>query len=321
MTPPKVSVCIPTYNYARYLPEAIESILNQNFTNFELLIIDDCSKDNTAEVVQRYAAQDSRVLFSVNSPNVGMVNNWNLCLQRARGEYIKYVFGDDVLCSRDALSKMMEPLAQNPSVSLVASARKIIDNESRFSRTRSSFRKSLIMPGDQAIRRCVFEQKNLIGEPTVVMFRKADAGRGFNARYRQIVDLEMWYHLLEKGRLVYLTEPLCAFRCHPDQQSEHNSRSNVTLDDMVLIFEDYLAKPYLHFGALDRRRIAYDYCYFVWKYYRKKTMTRAEAEQRINDSLGFGKFRAWLPFYKIARPCMKLSRHLARRFGRQQSYP
>jgi len=74
------------------------------------------------------------------------------------------------------------------------------------------------------------------------MFRKADAVRGFNKDYRQIVDLEMWYHLLEQGKLAYLNEPLCAFRCHPDQQTEHNSRSNATLDDTTLLLNEYLKK-------------------------------------------------------------------------------
>jgi len=318
MTPPKVSVCIPTYNYARFLPEAIESILNQNFTDFELLIIDDCSSDNTAEVVCAYAAKDRRISFSVNSPNIGMVNNWNLCLRRARGEYIKFVFGDDVLISKDALLKMMEPLMRDKSISLVASARKIIDEQSNISRTRSSFWRPTLIAGDEAIRRCVFEQKNLIGEPTVVMFRKKDCARGFNARYRQIVDLEMWYHLLEKGRLIYLTEPLCAFRCHPDQQSEHNSKSNATLDDMALIFDDYLARPYLHFGWLARRIIAYDFCYFVWKHYRKNTMSKEEAVSRINRWVRFQKFILLLPLYKLVRPFLKLVRHIARKIGHNE---
>ena len=238
MTPPKVSVCIPTYNYARFLPEAIESILNQSFTDCELLIIDDCSQDNTSEVVQRYAVKDARIRFSVNSPNIGMVNNWNLCLREARGEFIKFVFGDDLLTSKDALRKMLAPFIADSSISLVASARDLLDAESKVTRTRSSFGKTMVIGGDEAIRRCLLEQKNLIGEPTVVMFRKKDATRGFNKDYRQIVDLEMWYHLMEQGKLAYLSEPLCAFRCHPDQQTEHNSRSNATLDDTTLLLKE-----------------------------------------------------------------------------------
>ena len=316
---PKVSVCIPTYNYARFLPEAIESILNQNFTDFELLIIDDCSKDNTAEVVQRYAAKDARIRFSVNSPNIGMVNNWNLCLREARGEFIKFVFGDDLLTSKDTLKKMLAPFAADSAISLVASARDLLDAESKVIRTRSSFGKTTVLDGDEAIRRCLLEQKNLIGEPTVVMFRKKDAARGFNKDYRQIVDLEMWYHLMEQGKLAYLNEPLCAFRCHPDQQTEHNSRSNATLDDTTLLLKEYLKKPYLHFGWWDRTLITYDFCYQVWKTYRKNKLSQEHALETINKACGYTKFRVTLPLYKIVRPCRKLIRHVARKTGGQEA--
>ncbi len=315
MKPPKVSVCIPTYNYARFLPEAIESILQQDFTDFELLIIDDCSKDNTAEVVQEYAAKDARIRFSVNSPNVGMVNNWNLCLREARGEFIKFVFGDDLLTTPDALRKMLAPLLADPSISLVATARNLIDPESKVMRTRSSFGKTTVIAGDAVIRRCLLEQKNLIGEPTVVLFRKKDAARGFNKDYRQIVDLEMWYHLLENGQLAYLNEPLCAFRCHPDQQTEHNSRSNATLDDTTLLLNEYLKKPYLHFSGVGRKLITYDFCYQVWKTYRKNKLSEEHAMATINKACGFTRFRLFLPLYKIIRPIRKLIRHLARRMG------
>ena len=64
---PKISVLIPTYNYARYLPEAIESVLSQDFKDFELLVVDDCSSDNTAEAVQPYCARDSRVQLIVHA--------------------------------------------------------------------------------------------------------------------------------------------------------------------------------------------------------------------------------------------------------------
>jgi glycosyltransferase involved in cell wall biosynthesis len=85
MNSPRVSVLIPTYNYGRYLAEAIESVLAQDFLDLELLIVDDCSTDNTREVIQPFCDRDARVHFTVNSTNLGMVNNWNHCLKQARG--------------------------------------------------------------------------------------------------------------------------------------------------------------------------------------------------------------------------------------------
>ena len=106
---PKVSVLIPTYNYAHYLPLAIESVLNQDFTDFGLIIQDDCSTDNTDEIVERYLS-DRRLIFETNESNLGLAGNWNLCLAKARGEYIKFIFADDLLASQDCLAKMFSVL-------------------------------------------------------------------------------------------------------------------------------------------------------------------------------------------------------------------
>ena len=94
---PKISVLVPTYNYARYLPQTIESILRQTHSNFELLISDDASTDGSAEIIRHYADRDSRIRFMIHPTNLGMVANWNWCLQQARGDYVKFVFGDDLL--------------------------------------------------------------------------------------------------------------------------------------------------------------------------------------------------------------------------------
>ena len=76
MTPrPKISVLIPTYNYARFLPAAVESVLAQDFREFELLISDDASTDGSAEVIRSYAERDSRIRFRLHTANLGMVKN------------------------------------------------------------------------------------------------------------------------------------------------------------------------------------------------------------------------------------------------------
>ena len=116
MTLPKISVLIPTYNYVRYLPEAIESVLEQDWRDLELLISDDCSTDGSGEVIAQYAAKDSRIRFQIHPTNLGMVQNWNWCLSEARGEYIKFLFGDDKLASPQALGKLLQLLAANTSV-------------------------------------------------------------------------------------------------------------------------------------------------------------------------------------------------------------
>ena len=199
MNPPKISVLIPTYNYARFLAEAIESVLAQDFQDFELLVVDDCSADNTAGVVRPFCARDPRVHFAVNSADLGMARNWNQCLEQARGEYIKLLFGDDKLFHPQALSKLLALMDQYPSAVLAASARTILDEKSNVVDVYRDLAEGC-HEGRKVITACLMENgKNLVGEPSAVLFRKSDARRGFDAAYRQVADVEMWFNMLEKG--------------------------------------------------------------------------------------------------------------------------
>jgi glycosyltransferase involved in cell wall biosynthesis len=196
---PQVSVLIPTYKYARYLPQAIDSVLNQSFEDFELLISDDDSKDGSAEIIQAYAAKDRRIRFALQSPNLGMVRNWNWCLEQARGAYVKFLFGDDFLMRPDAIRKLFEMMETRPDITLAASARTVVDENSRPIELWNNIQHTGVFNGMNVISWSLRANCNLVGEPSVVMFRKSDAGRGFDLSYKQVVDWEFWIHLLERG--------------------------------------------------------------------------------------------------------------------------
>src|ERR1700730_1657446 len=218
--PPKVSVCIDSFNYGRFLPEAIESVLGQSFQDFEIIILDDCSTDDSFEIAQRYAAQDSRVKALRNSANLGMVKNRNACLAQARGEYVKWLHADDFLCSTEALGRMAAALDDNKAVSVVASARRIVNEQSKPIDTWSCFNQERPIAGTTVINRCLFEHRNLIGGPSAVMFRGALAARGFDEEEMAVGYVENCFHLFKQGCFVYVREPLCAFRTHSRQQTE-----------------------------------------------------------------------------------------------------
>lgn len=227
MKTPAVSVLIPTYNYARYLPEAIESVLAQDFADFELIIADDASSDDTVEVCEAYARQDPRIRFFRHEKNLGMVENWNWCLRHACGKYIKYMLADDKFAKPYALRKLVEAIEQRPGISLVTSARALMDAESKTIGVWNPLgRRIRYFCGKTLIRKCLRRDLNFIGEPTAGLFRREDASRGFDKDYRQLVDLEMWFHLLLTGDLIYLPECLCFFRQHSEQQTVQNRKDD-----------------------------------------------------------------------------------------------
>jgi glycosyltransferase involved in cell wall biosynthesis len=121
---PTFSVYIPAYNRARYLGQAIESVLNQTFEDFELIIIDDCSTDNTKEVVHGY--KDKRIRYYYNEKNLGCVASHNKGLTLARGRYIHPLDSDDLLFPAN-LEEKEHLFSRNPNTGLVYSDANIID--------------------------------------------------------------------------------------------------------------------------------------------------------------------------------------------------
>src|SRR5918993_1638629 len=94
---PLVSVLMTAYNREKYIGEAIESVLSSTYTNFELIITDDCSNDRTVPIAKEYADKDGRVKVFVNEKNLGDYKNRNQAASYARGKYIKYLDSDDMM--------------------------------------------------------------------------------------------------------------------------------------------------------------------------------------------------------------------------------
>ena len=106
---PRVSIGMPVYNGERYLRSAIESILAQTFQDFELIISDNASTDNSLSICQEFADQDKRIRIIEQSKNIGAMANFNFVAKEARGEYFKWAAADD-LCAPQFIEKCIEVL-------------------------------------------------------------------------------------------------------------------------------------------------------------------------------------------------------------------
>jgi len=127
---PRVSIGVPVFNGERYLAEALDSILAQTFSDFEVIISDNASSDRTGEICSAYAAKDCRVRYNRNYDNLGAAKNFNLVFELARGEYFKWASHDDMI-GPDVLAKCVEVLDGDPSVVLCCPKATIIDDAGR----------------------------------------------------------------------------------------------------------------------------------------------------------------------------------------------
>lgn len=120
---PLVSVILPVYNAEKYLKESIDSILNQTFTDFEFIIINDGSKDKSADIIKSYS--DARIVY-IEQQNIGLANTLNKALGIAKGKYIARQDNDDI-SHKDRFKKQVEFLEKNPTIALVGTWARIID--------------------------------------------------------------------------------------------------------------------------------------------------------------------------------------------------
>jgi glycosyltransferase involved in cell wall biosynthesis len=257
--PPKISVCIPVKNGGAFLPLAVESVLGQSFEDIELIIVDNCSSDGTAQWIEKRLASAPRIRFYRNTTDIGMTANFNACLKQAQGEYVKFLCADDLLLPQ-SLQRMSRVLDADPRVSLVVGARRLIDESGAKITTRRYAGSDISVPGPQVINKCIFGG-NDIGEPSAVMFRRAAAARGFQESLVQLMDLEMWFCLLEQGNMASLADEVCAIRRHPGQVTRGSITTGALIDENIALFQEYGGRPYISktiFNAMMRKvRMAY----------------------------------------------------------------
>jgi hypothetical protein len=247
----KVSVLVPVFNAERYLGECLESILAQDFPSFEIIISDDASTDNSGRIIERYAARDSRIRWWKNPRNLGEADNSNLCLKAAKGEYIKLVHADDLLLSPCAISKMVAAMEAYPEASLVGCFQHFTPTDVRFCfEPQVLSQRMQCFNGREMIVQCLEKDANLIGNPSQTLFKRSQAQRGFDDRFRLKVDYEMWFHLLEQGDFVHLPEALATWRLHSTQQTTL-ARGTEPPSGLLLV-QTYYEKAWLQEAASPR---------------------------------------------------------------------
>jgi glycosyltransferase involved in cell wall biosynthesis len=246
---PIVSICIPTFNGALWIREAIESALAQDFPSFEVVVCDDASDDDTVVLARQFA--DERVRVVVNPQRVGMARNWNRSVRASKGTYVKFLMQDDLLAP-DCIGRMLEVIEAEPEVGMVFSGRELaledpgdpasIDFRKRFGAVHVRLGPLVRVNPGRALFAVMERDRfrdNLIGEPTAVMVtREALLKLGlFNVQLHQLTDLEMWLRIASSYRVGFIAEPLATFRVHARSASTLNERSGSDWLDRVWLLE------------------------------------------------------------------------------------
>lgn len=218
-SPPMVTVLMPVFNGERFLSEAVDSILNQTFADFEFIIIDDGSTDGTARILDSYT--DRRIVRVCKPQNEGIVAALNHGLDMARGEFIARQDADDV-SAQERLERQVARFRKSPELVVLGTAFRMVDRQGLERRVH-------VHPAtDPAIRWQMLHRTGFC-HPSVMM--RADVLRRHGLRYDggwlHAEDYEFWGRLLEHGRGANLDQVLVSYRLHGEQVSERNHEEQI----------------------------------------------------------------------------------------------
>jgi glycosyltransferase involved in cell wall biosynthesis len=219
---PRVSIVLPNYNYARYLDERVQGLLDQSYRDFELVIVDDASTDESLEVLEQYR-HDTRVRVHTRAENSGRVYaSWNEGLKLCAGELVLFAGADDA-AEREMLERLVACFDQHPSIVLAHCAFMTIDEIGHINATRiplppqadfivdSLANDYVAAPGEEWLRLLV---TNFIWNASGVLMR-TDAVRangGFDAEMLIASDWLLYQQLTRTGGAAYVSHPLNSFR-------------------------------------------------------------------------------------------------------------
>ena len=254
---PLVTICIPVYNGQKYLDECISSATSQTYENIEILLIDDCSQDNSIALIKMYQGKDSRIQYIINDRNIGFVNNWNKCIQNAKGNYIKFLFQDDFM-EVGCVERMLQACLTNNTKLVICSRAYVFNDSSNISiiktYTEDVFKLESVFstPGflnDKTILDIAQTKllQNFIGEPIVLLFHKSILEKIglFNVALLLLVDYEFCLRAILNTPVYFIPEKLVTFRVHHESETfkENESltkRVKIQLIEPTVLFHEYL---------------------------------------------------------------------------------
>jgi len=234
-TVPELTVCIPTYNAAHFLMEAIDSVMRQGLSDFEILIIDNASTDETSSLIE--SLKNPYIRFVRNEVNVGACGNHNICMDLATGRYVKFLCADDVLLD-GVLNKQLNALKAHPEVSLVSCNLIVTDENLKETGGLRFFPGHA--KGSRVIAACLGAVNNFIGGPSNVMFlRSASEDVRFDLKYRWLTDLKCWLEILQKGEYINIDEPGYLYRRHSSTDTLLSCPPEIHIGESLRLIEDF----------------------------------------------------------------------------------
>ena len=246
---PLVSIVIPTYNQAEYIAETIQCLLNQEYRNIELIVVDDGSTDNTAEILSGFKS-NIKIIHQPNSGQSSAINNgWALC----KGDLLGYLSSDDLLVPQ-AVSKIVDFILRDSGIVCAYPNSNLIDEKSKVTKARICKKFDLV---DTLIK-----QECWIGPGALFRRGAYEKLGGWNTTLKLAPDREFWIRVSGVGKIEMLDECLAGYRLHSTSIS-YKEISETTSCEYIRVLDEYFQSKNVPEWAMDAKNEAYGYAYLI----------------------------------------------------------
>lgn len=225
---PTVSIVLPTYNGEKYIKYSIESILNQSFRDWELIVVDDCSTDNTKSIVEKYSAIDSRIRLLHNEVNKKLPASLNIGFREAKGEYFTWT-SDDNIYQQDAISEMVSVLDNNCSIPMVVSNMVNIDEDG------NEFGEKRVFDMD------TFVISNSVGACFLYRRSVMEKVGNYDEQFFLAEDYEYWMRIYKEcGVFAHIDKVLYQYRVHGNSLSTRREGVILKTNELRIKYFDFI---------------------------------------------------------------------------------
>lgn len=245
---------MPTYNMEKYIDKAIRSALSQTMEDFKIIIVDDNSSDNTANIISKF--NDSRIRYIKNAKKLGPIKNFNRCISLSDAEYLVFLHADDLL-KPQMLEKSYELMKYNPDLGYTFSPCEIINEKNEYLYLNKPFEEDFIWPGHELFKKHLF--CNFVLFPSVLI-RKAclDNIGNFDENLVYTADWDLWLRIeAHPYSVAYSKEPLAEYRIHSQSGTSQLENEGITEIEQYRLIQKHLNSDLSHklLAEVDRKKI------------------------------------------------------------------
>lgn len=240
---PTISVCVPIFNGSKYIKKTLDSLIQQTYQNWEAIIIDDESQDDTVEIIKPFLKKEKRFRFFQNSQNIGMVKNWNKTLDYVQGEYVCFLHQDDFY-DKSFLHETLDYFQKNPSLGMVFTANYNVNQRGKPFEINRPFNRNQILDLEDFVQN-LHQKGNFIKFPTVVIKSQVYQEIGkYDENLHLTVDLEMWLRISLSYQIGYLNQNLVFYRLHQTNVSNLYMKEGSEITELIKCYQIFLNRAY-----------------------------------------------------------------------------